>query len=89
MPNPLKRQFDPVRELNDDEYLYSGTGTMPQSYEIATWQDQDYDSMLGIPRQSQYHGPSYMNPARYGDSKMSYSAWRLLNGLAMFQLYSH
>ncbi|KAL7924430.1 SNF2 family N-terminal domain-containing protein [Trichoderma austrokoningii] len=68
MSNPLKRQFDPVRELNDDDYLYSGTGfapsaTMPQSYEIGPWQDQEYGGMLDAPRQSQYHGPSYLNPA--------------------------
>ncbi|KAL6904139.1 SNF2 family N-terminal domain-containing protein [Trichoderma evansii] len=82
MSNPLKRRFDPIRELNEDERLYTGndiapSATMPQPYEQAIW--QDYDSMHDIPRQSQYHGPSYINPLRYGDSKMPYSKWGLLN----------
>ncbi|KAM0457399.1 hypothetical protein ACHAO4_003198 [Trichoderma viride] len=71
MSNPLKRRFDPVRELNDDgdddTYLYSGTSivppaTIPQPYDTGPWQAQDY-GMLDMPRQSQYHGPGYMNPA--------------------------
>lgn len=70
MSNPLKRHFDPIRELNNDEYPYAGTdiALMPQPYGQGIW--QDYGSMLDIPRQSQYHGPSYMNPARYGDKKI-------------------
>ncbi|PNP46888.1 hypothetical protein TGAMA5MH_01841 [Trichoderma gamsii] len=70
MSNPLKRRFDPVRELNDDvddgAHLYSGTviaphATMPQPYDTGSWQVQDY-GMLDMPRESQYHGPGYMNP---------------------------
>ncbi|KAH8123686.1 hypothetical protein FP744_10005786 [Trichoderma asperellum] len=66
MSNPLKRHFDPIRELNDDEYLYTGTGiapsaTIPQPFEQGIWQS-DYSDMLDIPRQSQFLGPSYMNP---------------------------
>lgn len=76
MSNPLKRRFDPVRELNDDvddgAHLYSGTviaphATMPQPYDTGSWQVQDY-GMLDMPRESQYHGPGYMNPTRYGGS---------------------
>ncbi|KAM0522526.1 hypothetical protein ACHAPE_002117 [Trichoderma viride] len=71
MSNPLKRRFDPVRELNDDvdddANLYSSIviaphATMPQPYDTGSWQVQDY-GMLNVPRESQYHGPSYMNPA--------------------------
>ncbi|KAK1241241.1 hypothetical protein MKX08_001215 [Trichoderma sp. CBMAI-0020] len=71
MSNPLKRRFDPVRELNDDgdddAYFYPVAGitphaTTPQPYDAGSWQAQDYD-MLDMPRQSQYHGPGYMNPA--------------------------
>lgn len=94
MSNPRKRRFDPVRELNDDsnddENLYPGTGiaphtAMPQPYDTGPWQVQGY-SMLDMPRQSQYHGPGYMNPARYDDSIMSNPIWRLLNEAAMFPL---
>lgn len=91
MSNPLKRQFDPIRELNDDEYMYTSTGIAPsaamlQSYEQGIW--QNYDGMLDIPRQSQYYGPSYMNLLRYGESKISYSTWQLLNDIAIFPSYS-
>jgi hypothetical protein len=77
MSNPLKRRFDPVRELDDDEYLYSDNGivpsvTMPQPYEMGPWQDQDYGSVYDLPRQSQYLGPSHMNPTRYSDSKAKF-----------------
>ncbi|KAL7972031.1 SNF2 family N-terminal domain-containing protein [Trichoderma sp. SZMC 28014] len=71
MSNPLKRQFDPVRELNNDENnenLYSSSGiassaTMPHFYGIESWQVQDYNSIPDMPRLSQFHGPGYINPA--------------------------
>lgn len=92
MSNPMKRQFDPVRELNDDdndEYPYSGTGiapsaTMPHFYGVEPWQVQDYGSMPDMPRQSQFHGPGYINPARYGHSTVPSSVQQLLNQEAMF-----
>jgi hypothetical protein len=67
MSNPLKRRFDPIRELNNDDFLSiatditSNTG-ISQTYEQEIW--QNYDALLDVPRQSQYHGPSFMNPAR-------------------------
>lgn len=90
-----KRQFDPVRELNDDgddgAKLHSDTGIAPSAtiryfYDIETWRVQDYSSMPGMPRQSEYHGPSYMNPARYGHDTMSSSIRQLLNQAAMLPL---
>ncbi|KAM0263536.1 hypothetical protein ACHAQJ_001155 [Trichoderma viride] len=66
MSNALKRRFDPIRELNDDDFLSitttitSGTD-ISQPYGQEIW--QNYGALLDAPRQSQYHGPSYMNPA--------------------------
>ncbi|KAK4085081.1 uncharacterized protein Triagg1_71 [Trichoderma aggressivum f. europaeum] len=59
MSNPLKRRFDPVREL-DDEAFFTSSGEPQQPYgrEMLL----DYDGIHDSMRQSQYHGPSYMNP---------------------------
>ncbi|RYO92417.1 hypothetical protein DL762_001697 [Monosporascus cannonballus] len=64
MSNPLKRVLNPVEEAGDVTVNVS-TGTMacvdpcpPYQQEIR----QYYDNFPDAPRQSQYHGPSYMNP---------------------------
>lgn len=61
MSNPLKRRFDPVRELDDETFFASSMEPQqPYAQEMLEY-DGFYDSM----RQSQYHGPSFMNPMRY------------------------
>ncbi|KAL6818335.1 SNF2 family N-terminal domain-containing protein [Trichoderma sp. SZMC 28013] len=59
MSNPLKRRFDPVRELDDEAFFTSSVETQqPYGQEMLLEYDGYHDSM----RQSQYHGPSCMNP---------------------------
>ncbi|KAL7786938.1 SNF2 family N-terminal domain-containing protein [Trichoderma afarasin] len=58
MSNPLKRRFDPVRELDDETFFTSSMEPQqPYAQEVLEY-DGFHDSM----RQSQYHGPSFMNP---------------------------
>ncbi|KAK0761340.1 hypothetical protein N5P37_006289 [Trichoderma harzianum] len=59
MSNPLKRRFDPVRELDDETFFTSSVEPQqPYAQEMILEYDGFHDSM----RQSQYHGPSFMNP---------------------------
>ncbi|KAF3076718.1 putative SWI/SNF-related matrix-associated actin-dependent regulator of chromatin [Trichoderma lentiforme] len=59
MSNPLKRRFDPVRELDDEPFFTSSVEPQqPYAQEVILDYDGFHDSM----RQSQYHGPSFMNP---------------------------
>ncbi|KAL7911753.1 SNF2 family N-terminal domain-containing protein [Trichoderma velutinum] len=59
MSNPLKRRFDPVRELDDEAFFTSSAEQQhPYEQEILLNYDGFHDSM----RQSAYHGPSCMNP---------------------------
>ncbi|OTA02518.1 hypothetical protein A9Z42_0029100 [Trichoderma parareesei] len=65
MSNSLKRRFDPVREL-DNETFSNTPSSSSSSAESQKFYDtalvQGYDGSHDFPRQSQYHGPSYMNP---------------------------
>jgi hypothetical protein len=64
MSNPLKRVLNPVEKAGDVTINVSAVamvGVDPRP------PDQQYcGSFPDAPRQSQYHGPSYMNPERYG-----------------------
>ncbi|KAH0491045.1 hypothetical protein TgHK011_002491 [Trichoderma gracile] len=65
MSNSLKRRFDPVRELDDETFSNTPSSSL-SSAESQQFYDpglvQDYEGSHDFPRQSQYHGPSYMNP---------------------------
>lgn len=74
MSNPLKRVMNPVEEVDD---------ATPYQQEI--W--QYFGTFPDTPRQSQYHGPSYMNPGRYGNNT-DHSSRALLNNPATFPLCS-
>jgi hypothetical protein len=70
MANPLKRRFDPVRELEDESWSVTPSSSSfsvenEQVYDPGLM--QDYEGMYG-PRQSQYLGPNHINPLRYEDS---------------------
>ncbi|RYP44409.1 hypothetical protein DL768_009111 [Monosporascus sp. mg162] len=80
MSNPLKRVLNPVEEAGDVAVNVS-IGTMacvdprpPYQQDIRPY----YDNLLDAPRQSQYHGPSYINPERYGKNAV-HSSRALLN----------
>jgi hypothetical protein len=69
MSNPLKRVLNFVDEASDvtvnaSASAIAGDETHPP-YLQDVWQPYN-TNFLDAPRQSQYHGPSYMNPQRYG-----------------------
>ncbi|RFU78514.1 snf2 family domain-containing [Trichoderma arundinaceum] len=79
MSNPLKRRFDPTRELDDEISSVTARTTssvvLHRHYEQETW--QDCGELLDTPRQSQYLGPSYANPS--SDLPIPQQAGSLLN----------
>jgi hypothetical protein len=66
MSNPLKRILNPIGEA-DDVAFDGNIGAMPDvGYQQEMW--QHCDPFSGAPRQSEYHGTTYMNPGRYENS---------------------
>ncbi|UKZ79857.1 hypothetical protein TrVFT333_007620 [Trichoderma virens FT-333] len=62
MSNPLKRRFDPVRELDDEAFFTSSDASSVEPQQPYDQGPLDYGGYHDSMRQSQYHGPSYMNP---------------------------
>ncbi|KAL7942560.1 SNF2 family N-terminal domain-containing protein [Trichoderma barbatum] len=64
MSNPLKRHFDPIRDVGDETLNFASS--IASSVEPLAFYEQgipqNYDGFYDSPRQSHYHGTSYANP---------------------------